>query len=475
MKYTPVTSGSLDLTDGTLSDNGPGYKASRSAFYNTPLPVNTSFNATFTYTASDPGGAGGYGANYDNGFAFVIQNSVSGAQAVAGAARGIGVGNDPETSANNIPIGHSAEIAYDFFPYYGNPNSATFSVAPSVLGPGTGFNTNGGTGNSNGIPDTPLPVFGGSSNTYHGSLDNIPGDPVNMTVSYNALTHVLSWSGTDVSSGAFAGLTFSETQAGVNLQTITGSSMAYIGFTGGDGEFGSTQTISNFSFSGLAASTNVLPSTTPLFIASGGSVDLFGGNQTVGDLSGAGVVTNSYSNSIGTLTVGTDGTSQTFSGTLQDGAGTLTALTKVGSGTQTLTGANAYTGATTISGGALAAIDGIGLPSTSNLVFSGSLAANGYGAVLASSGTFTRPLGTGAGQVQWTGDGGFSAVGGPLTVAINNNHSDPLGWGTTNFVGTGHVLTFGSPTANNQVDFTDSINLTGGSRRDRRGGRRRRR
>ena len=65
-----------------------------------------------------------------------------------------------------------------------------------------------------------------------------------------------------------------------------------------------------------------------MFIASGGSVDLFGGNQTVGDLSGAGVVTNSYSNSIGTLTVGTDGTSQTFSGTLQDGAGTLTALTR---------------------------------------------------------------------------------------------------------------------------------------------------
>ena len=82
---TPVTGGSLDLTDGTGADSGFGYKAARTAFFNSPVPVNTSFKATFTYTASDPGGADGstYGANYDNGFAFVIQNSGTG-----GAERG---------------------------------------------------------------------------------------------------------------------------------------------------------------------------------------------------------------------------------------------------------------------------------------------------------------------------------------------------------------------------------------------------
>ena len=99
-------------------------------------------------------------------------------------------------------------------------------------------------------------------------------------------------------------------------------------------------------------------------------------------------------------------------------------------------------------------------------MFSGSLAANGVGAVLQSSGSFVRTLGTGAGQVQWTGDGGFSAAGGPLTVSMSpgvplvwNNSS--LGNGTPGFLGDGSVLTFGSPTADSQVNFTDSIDLNG--------------
>ena len=126
--------------------------------------------------------------------------------------------------------------------------------------------------------------------------------------------------------------------------------MAYVGFTAGDGEFGSTQTISNFNVS-RAGVNNVLPSTTPLLVAAGGTLDLNGVNQAVGDLSGAGVVTNT---SIGaTLTVGGDNTSQTFSGTLQDGGGPL-ALTVVG-GTLTLSGTNNYSGGTTVNGGTLIA------------------------------------------------------------------------------------------------------------------------
>ena len=65
--------------------------------------------------------------------------------------------------------------------------------------------------------------------------------------------------------------------------------------------------------------------------------------------------------------------------------------------------------------------------------------------------------------MQWTGDGGFSANGGPLTVSMSPGV--PMVWGsTTNFLGNGNVLTFGSPTANSQVNFTDSLDLSGGSR-----------
>ena len=46
--------------------------------------------------------------------------------------------------------------------------------------------------------------------------------------------------------------------------------------------------------------------------------------------------------------------STTFSGTLQNGGGTV-ALTKSGTGTLTLSGTNTYTGATTVNAGTLQA------------------------------------------------------------------------------------------------------------------------
>ena len=188
-----------------------------------------------------------------------------------------------------------------------------------------------------------------------------------MTVCYNAATQVLTWSGTDSLVGsAFNGLTFSETQTGVNLASITGSNMAYFGFAGADGEFGSTQIISNFNVSTLAGANNVLPSTTPLFIAAGGTLDLFGGTQQVASLSGSGVVTNSLSSSISTLTVGGSNTSQTFAGTLQDGAGTL-ALAMVGPGTLTLTGTNEYSGGTYVYSGTLIAANNEAIEDGTNL------------------------------------------------------------------------------------------------------------
>ena len=61
------------------------------------------------------------------------------------------------------------------------------------------------------------------------------------------------------------------------------------------------------------------------------------------------------------------------------------------------------------------------------------------------------------------GDGGFAANGGPLTVSIPNG-GNPLAWGSTYFVPNGNALTFGSATANAQVNFTNSIDLSGGTR-----------
>jgi fibronectin-binding autotransporter adhesin len=84
-----------------------------------------------------------------------------------------------------------------------------------------------------------------------------------------------------------------------------------------------------------------------------GALDLAGYNQSVAHLSGVAAtnrITNSEADTTSTLTVGSDNTSTTFGGFIEDGAGTV-ALTKTGVGTLTLTGTNTYTGATQIQSG----------------------------------------------------------------------------------------------------------------------------
>ena len=80
-------------------------------------------------------------------------------------------------------------------------------------------------------------------------------------------------------------------------------------------------------------------------------LDLNGFNNTIGSLTGSGTVTNS-SLTTATLTIG-NVASTTFSGAINNG-NSLLALTKVGTGTLTLTGTSTYGGATNINAGVLA-------------------------------------------------------------------------------------------------------------------------
>ena len=54
-----------------------------------------------------------------------------------------------------------------------------------------------------------------------------------------------------------------------------------------------------------------------------------------------------------TLAVGSNNATSIFGGVIQNGAATTVALTKIGSGTLSLTGNNTYTGATTVAAGKL--------------------------------------------------------------------------------------------------------------------------
>jgi autotransporter-associated beta strand protein len=85
---------------------------------------------------------------------------------------------------------------------------------------------------------------------------------------------------------------------------------------------------------------------TPVTVGANGQLRLLGHSDTVGSLAGFGIVELLG----GTLTTGNDSTSTTYGGVISGLGG---GVTKIGPGTFTLTGNNAYTGVTTVKAGTL--------------------------------------------------------------------------------------------------------------------------
>lgn len=82
-----------------------------------------------------------------------------------------------------------------------------------------------------------------------------------------------------------------------------------------------------------------------------GTLQTAGFNNAIGSLAGAGTVENANAASA-VLTVGSDNTSTTFSGVIQNGTGGGTlGLSKTGTGTLILSGTNTYSGPTTVTAG----------------------------------------------------------------------------------------------------------------------------
>ena len=155
---------------------------------------------------------------------------------------------------------------------------------------------------------------------------------------------------------------------------------------------------------------NRIADTSAVTVASGATFNLANFAETVGSLAGAGNVTLGSA----TLTAGANNTSTTFSGVASGTGG----LTKAGTGTLTLSGANTYSGTTTINAGTLVAANNTAL----GTVAGGTTVANG--ATLALQGGIT--VGAEALNISGTGVsgdgalrnlGGNNTLGGTVTLA----------------------------------------------------------
>ena len=200
--------------------------------------------------------------------------------------------------------------------------------------------------------------------------------------------------------------------------TVTQAGNGTLMLTGAGTYTGATTVASGTLEAGVA---NVLSPSSAFTVDGGATLDLGNANQSIGSLAGSGAV----SLGAGTLSTGGLGSSTAFGGVIA-GSG---ALLKNGAGTQTLTGANSYTGGTTITAGALQLGDGGSTGSivgdvvdNASLIFnrsdvstyagaisgSGAVVQQGTGStVLTGNSTYTGGTTINAGTLQ-LGDGGSS-------------------------------------------------------------------
>jgi fibronectin-binding autotransporter adhesin len=264
-----------------------------------------------------------------------------------------------------------------------------------------------------------------------------------------------------LSNGSNVTLTGTNTYTGNTVIRGTGAvRVSSIGNAGANGNLGAGTTI-NLGATGTAVSGTLIytgtgESTSKVINLNGTSGGAVIEHAGTGNLT---FTANSTATGLGnktlTLMGSTSGVGQ-FQGQIVNSAGNTTSLTKDGTGRWVITGANTYTGATTINAGVLEASDGVGLTTASILQL--------RGGVLQTSGTITRTLGLSSGNVNWqSGSGGFAAKGGNLILNLNGG-TGSLTWGSTSTQIGGSELIFGSSTADSLVDLQNAGALNGAIR-----------
>jgi autotransporter-associated beta strand protein/YVTN family beta-propeller protein len=253
------------------------------------------------------------------------------------ASTPVGIVISPDGSTLYVTNNGSANLqAFSINPSTGLLTSLGFFATGGILPsqPGMCGNGNGMLGSGGTFLATSNGALGcaGSSATMTGGtivagIDNlVMGTPIVLA----SQGGTLNTNGNNLTLGGAISGTGSFSKTGLGTLTLTGNS-----------------TYSGASFVNMgtlqAGIANAFSANSAYNVASGATLDLNGFNQSIGSLAGAGFVTLGTA----TLATGNDNTSTTFSGVISGTGG----LAKIGTGTLTLTGNNAYSGGTTVSGG----------------------------------------------------------------------------------------------------------------------------
>ena len=459
-----LTGNTITLSNGSVIDTGSGTATINSTLSGAAVSVIKNGSGMLIVGGNNTGFTGSFSINEG----MVVANHASNGKVTGATTINVGDGSGAAGSAvwqfgqnNTAPFSNSTSmnIASDGVvdlngkSLGGGTNMASFTANFSgggrIVGSGTS-STGGGSfslASNNSTGSTTLTLAG--SGTYSAAGGNI-----------NVVSAGSSLSGSGV--GGAATLTLNN---GAAIDTQGGNIMLLSGNNGGSTVSGNTVLSSNGGGSintGTGAlifatgSNNLGSATSTIFrtgTAGDSSVLSIAGNIFIG-LPGGGA-----SQSNRQLILAATGISNpaadnlVISAVIADGAGNSgNGLTKMGSHSVALSGSNTYTGQTAINQGTLYAIDGVGLPTNSNLSLGGG--------IFESSGVASRSLGTGNNQLNWS-SGGFSARGGTLTVAVGGTAAPAaLTVGSTaNFVA--NQMTFGSSLSDAATVVLNDINLNG--------------
>ena len=309
----------INAATGDIAGVGPAINISGSATVTNSGSISSSaanainVNGTATVTNNSGGTIAGFGFGIESAGIASVTNS--------GIIRG-------QTKSGIVSLNANLNVTNNAG---GSIEGAEYALGASALNSGgsTVFNAGTITGGIFGAI-----IFAGAGNT----LTLAPGSSITGVVaggSGNTLQLDGAGAASFDMSGVGAAAQYRDfitlNKVGASIWTLTGTSS----FTGATNITGGT--LRAGSAGALSASSAFLVSAT---------LDLNGFNNSVGSLRGSGIVTNNGAVAA-VLSVGSDNTSRTFSGNLQDGSAAL-GFAKTGTGTLTLSGINTYSGGTTL-------------------------------------------------------------------------------------------------------------------------------